>query len=114
MKKKYAILVFSISLLSVLIIMHIWAQRPYKEIVEVVKSLQTEKQVVEAFGKPYKTVHRGSKDYYIKGYSFKHREIGNRVLIYFPDNPTDMVADIIMYVYIDNEGRVEDYFVGGS
>jgi hypothetical protein len=47
------------------------------------------------------------EDYYVEGYSFKRRPIRGSVLIYVGGKG-------IAYVYLDDGGRVEDVFVGGS
>lgn len=69
----------------------------------------TEQEVREKLGEPAHTHERGTapEDYYVKGYSFKERPITNKVLIYIASEP-------IAYVYLDNQGRVEEVFVGGS
>jgi len=113
-KKFFIFIVFLVILALAGLSIYLWAQGPYKEIEKITKNLQTEKEVIEVFGQPYKTVYKGSEDYYVKGYSFKEREIQNKVHIFFPKNRTDAVADIILYVYIGADGQVEDYFVGGS
>ena len=45
--------------------------------------------------------------YYVTGWAHKKRPITNKVLIYIRAEP-------IAYVWIDQTGRVEDVFVGGS
>ncbi len=74
-----------------------------------IKPGMTEEHVVELLGQPYKTYEKSTApaDYYVKGYSFKQREITHKVLIYVRIEP-------ICYVYINREGVVEDVFVGGS
>jgi hypothetical protein len=116
LKTKYLVLTTSIGIILIvsLILIREWAQEPYETIENVIRTAKTEQDVIEAFGEPYKIFYKGEEGYYIKGYSFKKRQINNKVMIYFPDNRTDMVADIILYVYIGNNGEVEAYFVGGS
>lgn len=74
-----------------------------------VKNGMTEAQVTELLGQPNRSYEKSNapEDYYVKGYSFKKRAITNRVLIYTRVEP-------ICYVYIDQNGIVEDVFVGGS
>jgi hypothetical protein len=45
--------------------------------------------------------------YYVDGWSYKERAITNRVLTFSFGHP-------ICYVWIDEQGRVEDYYLGGS
>jgi outer membrane protein assembly factor BamE (lipoprotein component of BamABCDE complex) len=74
-----------------------------------VKNGMTEAQVTELLGQPYRSYEKSNapEDYYVKGYSFKKRAITNKVLIYIKVEP-------ICYVYLDQNGIVEDVFVGGS
>jgi hypothetical protein len=44
----------------------------------------------------------------VEGYSYRRRPISNEVLIYFGG------ADLIVYVYTDNDDRVEYVYIGGS
>lgn len=70
----------------------------------------TEAEIIRVLGRPPAHVFDRSNapaDYYVDGWSRKERPITNRVLIFRFGEP-------ICYVWIDNDGRVEDYFVGGS
>lgn len=69
----------------------------------------TEQEVRNALGAPAQVYGRADapEDYYVKGYSFRKRAITNKVLIY-------IAAEPIAYVYLDNQNKVEDVFVGGS
>jgi outer membrane protein assembly factor BamE (lipoprotein component of BamABCDE complex) len=69
----------------------------------------TEQEVREKLGTPAHVYHKASapKDYYVKGYSHKERLITNKVLIYIASEP-------IAYVYLDEQNKVEEVFVGGS
>lgn len=69
----------------------------------------TEQEVRQKLGEPNHIHEKATapSDYYVKGYSFKERPITNKVLIYIALEP-------IAYVYLDNQGRVEEVFVGGS
>ena len=116
MNKIYILLIslFLVAVSTVLLSMHFWAQHPYKEIEETVSSLSTEKDVIDVFGNPYKIVSEDETDYYVKGYSFKERSITNKVYIYFPTTSSNSYDDIILYIYFNSNGQVEDFFVGGS
>jgi len=74
-----------------------------------IKIGMSEQHVVNLLGKPVKIYSRGTapKDYYVKGYSYKEREISNKVFIYIASEP-------IAYIYFDDQNNVEDVFVGGS
>jgi outer membrane protein assembly factor BamE (lipoprotein component of BamABCDE complex) len=76
---------------------------------ESVKVGMSEDEVRAKLGKP---VHSYSKadapeSYYVEGYSFKEREISNKALIF-------VASEAIAYVYLDNNNKVEEVFVGGS
>jgi hypothetical protein len=74
-----------------------------------IKRGMTEAQVVERLGKPNAAFDKATapENYYAEGYSFKRREITNRVLIYRNQEP-------IAYVYLDRDNRVEEVFIGWS
>ena len=65
--------------------------------------------VRELLGPPFREYSRESApdDYYVSGHARPERSISNRVLIY-------MGRDLIMYVWIDLNGRVEEKFIGPS
>lgn len=69
----------------------------------------TEAEVVAKLGKPHKVFEKATApaNYYVDGYTFKKREISNRVLIYYSHEP-------IAYVYLDGDNRVEEVFIGWS
>lgn len=69
----------------------------------------TEQEVRDKLGTPRHVYEKASapEDYYVKGYSRKKRSITNKVLIYAASEP-------IAYVYLDDQGKVEEVFVGGS
>ncbi|MBE7458552.1 MAG: hypothetical protein HS102_18375 [Planctomycetia bacterium] len=82
------------------------------ETVETWKRVQigdTEDAVRTALGKPFReySAEKASQQYYVHGYHHKERDISHRVLIY-------MGADMVLYVWIDKSGHVEDLFQGGS
>lgn len=74
-----------------------------------VKVGMTAEGVVEILGEPYKVYEAGSapENYYVDGWEFKARPITNKVFIYIATEP-------IAYVWLNQENRVEEVFVGGS
>lgn len=66
-------------------------------------------KVLSELGHPLRqyTAASGPHDYYVSGYGRKERPISHRVLIY-------MAKDMILYVWIDVNERVEEVFVGVS
>ncbi len=68
-----------------------------------------EEEVYACLGEPryLHDVLSAPSDYYVKGYGRKVRPISNRVLIY-------MGADMVFYVWIDLQGRVEETVIGVS
>ena len=69
----------------------------------------TEKSVRAILGAPFREYSRKSApaDYYVSGYRHQARAITERVLIY-------LGADMVFYVWIDRDGRVEGTFRGTS
>jgi hypothetical protein len=69
----------------------------------------SEGDVRAALGKPAEeyTAQNAPADYYVDGYSYRKRPISNKVLIYIGTEP-------ICNVWLDEAGKVEDRFVGGS
>lgn len=76
---------------------------------ELVKVGMSEKDVIATLGKPLHVYTKADapESYYVDGYSYKKREIANRVLIF-------RATEAIAYVYIDDKDKVEEVFVGGS
>lgn len=103
-----------IILLALFGVLWYWGNAPYVEIKQRISGLKTEAAVVKVFGKPRLVFHRGDHDYYVSGYTYKERPISNKVFVYFPSSRSYQYHDIILYVYVDARGRVEDYHVGGS
>jgi hypothetical protein len=68
-----------------------------------------ESEVVKALGPPLRAYLRDTApaNYYEPGYSYKRRDISNKVFIYIGTEP-------IAYVYFDHSDRVDYVFVGGS
>ena len=87
-------------------------EKMFKEDYAAFRSIQigmSEEQVKNILGEPNKILNKSTapKNYYVQGYAYKEREIGNKVFIYIRNEP-------IAYVYFDDRNRVEDVFVGGS
>lgn len=93
---------------------HHWSAEPYRSIATEMGEFERKTEVVARFGKPVFTFRAGDEDYYIDGYSYEKRAINNEVLVFFPAPQGASLDDIILYVYIDSEGNVEHFFVGGS
>jgi hypothetical protein len=69
----------------------------------------TEVEVRAVLGEPFREHYRDTAptDYYVNGYRSRERTITGKVLIFKAGEP-------ICYVWFDEVGRVEDYYVGGS
>lgn len=69
----------------------------------------SESAVLDLLGPPYRRHDRadGVADYHVSGFARPNRDIAARVLIY-------MEKDMVLYVYLDHQGRMEDVFIGGS
>lgn len=80
----------------------------YKRL-EVIQVGMAEEEVIRLLGPPHWVFRKetAKKDYYIPGWSYKKRDITNKVLIYSFSEP-------IAYYYLDNNNKVEDIFIGGS
>ncbi len=91
---------------------HSWRtmNQPYLAEAEAIRAGMTEMEVIRRLGVPYRKYGRDNApwDYYVPGYEFKRRKINGEVLIYTG------AMDVIVYVYIDRRGKVEDTFIGGS
>jgi hypothetical protein len=100
--------VIGIVLLAVFLINKMAFEEDYKKL-QVIQVGMTEQEVVNKLGPPYRVYFRETapKHYYVPGYSFKERDITNKVLIYTFTEP-------IAYYYIDGNSRVEAVFIGGS
>lgn len=84
-------------------------RRPTRQLWSRVSVGSEEGFVRSKLGSPYKEFERNSapENYYVSGYRHKVRPISLKVLIY-------MGNDLILYLWIDKNGRVEDMFSGGS
>ncbi|MHC4063566.1 MAG: hypothetical protein ACYSUI_03555 [Planctomycetota bacterium] len=69
----------------------------------------SEESVRSRLGEPLREYEAAMapEDYYLSGYGRRERTINKRVLICTG-------ADMVMYVWIDDSGLVEDLFRGGS
>ncbi|MEX2093773.1 MAG: outer membrane protein assembly factor BamE [Pirellulales bacterium] len=76
---------------------------------ESVKVGMSEEEVTATLGKPLHVYSKADapESYYVEGYSFRKREITNKVLIF-------RATEAIAYVYLDHKNEVEKVFVGGS
>lgn len=74
-----------------------------------VKVGMADEEVTNLLGNPYKIYYKGTAptNYYVEGYTYKKRDIPNKVFIYIGAEP-------IAYIYFDSQNKVEDVFVGGS
>ena len=68
-----------------------------------------ESAVREVLGDPIREFNKTNApvDYYEPGYGFKKREITGKVLIY-------LATDLVLYVYLDESGRVEETVIASS
>lgn len=83
-------------------------RRPTLESWERISPGLSETEVRGLLGKPHREYDEGAPaDYYVSGYARKERRISGKVLIY-------MGADLVLYVWIDKQGKVEEVFRGGS
>jgi hypothetical protein len=92
------------------LVLRLWDPFGHREIESKLRVGLTESEVVRLLGEePALTYNRESApaDYYVEGWSRKVRPITHRVLIFKLGEP-------ICYVWLDEHGRVEDFFVGGS
>lgn len=102
------VLLLSLPLMSVAVALYIF-RSDSRALWEQVRIGDTDASVREKLGKPYREYRRETAPhrYYVPGYRFREREITEAVLIY-------MGADLVLYVWINKEGRVEDKFIGVS
>ncbi len=100
--------VFAVSLAFVSYELERW-RGPTRAIWEQVRIGDTEQRVRSLLGPPRKEYDRENApvEYYINGYGRPERPVSLRVLIYLD-------ADLVMYVWIDESGKVEDIFTGHS
>lgn len=101
-------ILFALAVLATGLFIEDW-RRPTRERWAQVVTGKSEHDVRLRLGKPYKVYDKATApaSYYEPGYRHKEREISHRVLIY-------MGNDLILYVWIDEQGNVEDSFIGPS
>ncbi len=87
-----------------------WMNEPDLSRAEAIEPGMAQRQVMARLGEPAYVYNAGDapEDYYVLGYTYRRRPISNKVLIYFGG------TDLIVYVYIDEAGEVEDVYIGGS
>ena len=99
-----------LGLLAVALFLWLWDPFRHREIQGKLQLGLTEAQVIRLLGEEPAHVYdrEGAPvDYYVDGWSRKERPITHRVLIFRLGEP-------ICYVWLDERGLVEDFFVGGS
>lgn len=84
-------------------------RKPIRDLWSTITIGDTEAIVLERLGQPNKLsiAEEAPVDYYLPGYGRRERVITNRVLVY-------LRHDLILYVWIDNAGKVEEKFVGST
>lgn len=99
---------FAVWLILVYVALEGW-RGPTRRLWAQVAVGDTAESVIQRLGEPYRTVccSEGNEDYYITGYGYKRRPISNRVLIY-------LKSDLVLYVWLDADDRVEETFVANS
>jgi hypothetical protein len=111
------ILLYLSAVITILIILVIFLERsayhfnPWKNEEAQLKCIKigmAEKQVADLLGEPtWKFTTQDGEDYYIPGHSIKRRKITNKVYLFGK-------ADMILYVWFDKYGFVEDIFLARS
>lgn len=115
MRKKYTLVgSFILLVLICLGAFYYYANKPYFEVSRLIEQAETESKVEELFGPAYKIFEKGDKDRYLKGWSYEEREITDHAAVYFLQDRFPENWDMIVYVYYDQEGNIEDYYIGGS
>ena len=84
-------------------------RRPTRQLWSNVVIGSDEAFVRSTLGSHYKEFERTSapENYYVSGWRHKVRPISSKILIY-------MGGDLVLYLWLDESGRVEDIFTGGS
>jgi hypothetical protein len=69
----------------------------------------SEEEVLQRLGQPDKIYQKGTtpKDYCVKGWACKARDITSKMFVYYGGEP-------VAYIYLDDQNRIEEIFVGGS
>lgn len=92
--------------------LYLWFNEPYWRLENRLDALKTEEAVRQTFGAPSRIVRAGEAIDYIPGYSHADRAITGKLLVYPPGSGTVDPPDVVLYVYIDREGRIEQSVVG--
>jgi hypothetical protein len=71
-----------------------------------IKPNMSEKDVYKIMGDPYKVIVKGQA--FVEGYKEPNKNISNKAFIYYGG------FDKIVYIFIDNKGKVEYVFITGS
>lgn len=97
-----------IALLAVILELKLWRAPTMENWQNVVVGM-TQAAVRERLGPPRHEYQRETapSDYYVSGYGRKERPITNRVLIY-------LERDLVLYVWIDASGQVEEVAIAPS
>ncbi len=116
MKDRWVVILLIIGVGTLLVSVRYWAGYPYKKITKQVSNITTEEQANQILGYPDYIFYKNNIDYYISGYAYKERIIDYKVLVYVSPSSELLISayDVIIYLYINDKGQVEDYFVGGS
>ena len=91
-----------------------WSNKPHMDVEREVAKLGKVQEVIEHFERPANTIYDENEDYYIQNWSYEKRNISNQVMVFYPSAPEWPGTDIILYVYLDTNNGVENYFVGAS
>ncbi len=85
-------------------------RRPTLQKWQVIQVGVSEERVRELLGPPYYEYDAATapEAYYVLGYGHKERTITGKVLIYFGG------GDLVLYVYVSPEGRVEETVSAGT
>lgn len=85
---------------------------PHLEKYREIRRGMAEHEVIRLLGKPDKLYdeHSAPRDYYVKGYARKERPISSKVLIYMGRRD----GDVVIYIWVDRRGFVEETFIGPS
>lgn len=86
------------------------SRAPTRELWSKIVAGDSEARIRELLGSPLHeyTKDAAPEDYYVSGYGRKERPITGKVFIYMGK------VDLILYVYFDPQGRVEETVVAGS
>lgn len=92
--------------------LYLWINEPYWRLQNRLDALKTEAEIRQTFGAPARIAKAGEAVGYIPGYSHADRPVTGKLLIYPPASGPIDPPDVVLYVYIDREGRVEQSVIG--